>query len=181
MNESAITVRYAKAYFSFAKEKNILDILKTDMELVLELCSSAADFLLLLESPVVKISKKTALFRSIFENQVNEISLNFLMLVIRNKRESYIPGICRNFLELCRKDQNIKTALLTTAVEISKTSTNKIQDLLSKKLEANIELSTRVNPDIIGGLVLRMEDTQYDASVATQLKKIEQSLLKAEL
>ena len=181
MDQSAIAVRYAKAFFSLAKEKNELDKLKTDIALILEVCNTSADFVLLLESPVVKASKKMEFMRSVFKTELNELTLNFLLLITKNKRESHIPGICRNFLALSRKDQNIKSAILTTASGVSAASVRKIQDLLGEELKASIELSTQVNPEIVGGMILRIDDTQYDASVATQLKKIKQSLLETEL
>ncbi len=181
MDHSAIAVRYAKAFFATAKEKGLLDSLKTDIELVFSVCTESADFILLLESPIVKTSKKAQLISSIFKGKVNELTLSFLMLITDNKREIHIPGICRNFLELTRKDQNIKSALLTTASEIDSNSIKKIEQLLGKELNATIELSTQINPEIIGGLILRLDDKQYDASVATQLNKIKQKLLESEL
>ncbi len=181
MDQSAITVRYAKAFFSIAKEKKLLIELKTDIESVVGVCSQSADFSLLLESPIVKSSKKVELIKTIFSGNVNKLTLNFMLLITQNKREVHIPGICRNFLELTRKDQNIKSAVLTTASEVSNDTAQKIQELLGKELNATVELSTNVKPDILGGLVLRLDDKQYDASVATQLKKVKQNLLETEL
>lgn len=181
MDQSAITVRYAKAFFSAAKEKKKLEKLKTDMQLVYEVCSTSKDFILLLESPIVKTSKKAKLVSTIFSEKIDELSMNFLLLIIQNKRDIHIPGICRNFLDLTRKDQNIKSAVLTTASEVDATTLKKIEQLLAKELNASVELATRINPDILGGLVLRIDDKQYDASVSTQLKKIKQSLLETEL
>jgi F-type H+-transporting ATPase subunit delta len=181
MDQSAITVRYAKAFFSTAKEKNLLTQFKRDIDWVFEICNNSTDFILLLESPIVKTSKKSELIKTIFKEKVNTLSLNFLLLVVKNKREAQIPGICRNFLELTRKDQNIKTAVLTTASAVTADTTKEIEKLIGKQLNATIELSTKVNPELLGGLVLRLDDIQYDASVATQLKKIKQSLLETEL
>jgi len=181
MDHSAIAVRYAKAFFATAKEKSLLDSLKIDIELVFSVCTESADFILLLESPIVKTSKKAQLISSIFKGKVNELTLNFLMLITENKREIHIPGICRNFLGLVRKDQNIKSALLTTASEIDSKSIKKIEQLLGKELNATIELSTQIKTEIVGGLILRLDDKQYDASVATQLNKIKQKLLESEL
>ena len=181
MNHSAIAVRYAKAFFATAKEKSLLDSLKTDIELVFSVCTESADFILLLESPIVKTSKKAQLISSIFKGKVNKLTLSFLMLITENKREIHIPGICRNFLGLTRKDQNKKSALLTTASEIDSKSIKKIEQLLGKELNATIELSTNIKPEIIGGLIVRLDDKQYDASIATQLNKIKQKLLESEL
>ena len=181
MDLSAINVRYAKAFFLTAKDKKLLDVFKTDIQLIYEVCNSSTDFILLLESPVVKISKKEKLITEIFKGKVHEITLNFLVLVVRNKREVHIPGICRNFLELSRKDQNIKSAQLITAIDVESEIMDKISLLLEKQLKNKIELTSKVDENIIGGIVLRLEDKQYDASVATQLKKIKQNLLESDL
>jgi F-type H+-transporting ATPase subunit delta len=177
--DSLIRVRYAKAFFQIAKEKNMLVQLKTDIETIFGVCNNSPEFMYFLNSPVIKSSKKAELLENIFKTSVNQDTLNFLLLITHNKRETEIPGICRNFLELTRKDQNIKTATLVTASEIMPTVTEKIKAIIEKELKARVELSTKVNPDMIGGIILRVDDKQYDASVATQLKKIKQQLLKS--
>lgn len=181
MDHSAITVRYAKAFYSLAKEKNKLENLKTDIELVSSVCKTSSDFILLLKSPVIKTSKKIEVISSVFSGKLNQLTLDFLQLITKNKREINIPGICLNFLSLTRKDQNIKSAVLTTATEIDANTIEKIRKLLEKEIDAKIELSTQSNMEILGGMILRIDDKQYDASVATQLKKIKQTLLESEL
>ena len=181
MSISAIRVRYAKAFFLLAKENKMLGTLKTDIQKVFDVCTQSSDFINLLESPVVKTSKKTELITKIFKSEINTLTLNFLLLITNNKRESYIPGICRNFLELTRKDQNIKSAVIVTASEIDIKTINKIKALLEKEFNATVELNCNVEPEIIGGLILRVDDKRYDSSVATQLKKIKQLFLETEI
>ncbi len=181
MDISTIRVRYAKAFFSLAKEKNRLETFKTDIEKVSNVCSSSGDFIHLLESPVIPSSKKKELITKIFNTEINPLTLNFLLLILQNNREEYIPGICHNFLELIRKDQNIKSATLVTATEMDPKAIDKIKTLLEKELKATVELNSQVDPEIIGGLILRIDDNQYDASVTTQLRKIKQELLETEL
>jgi F-type H+-transporting ATPase subunit delta len=178
---STIRVRYAKAFFLTAKEKNRLEEYKADIEKVFDVCNTSPGFMLLLNSPVVKTSKKVALINQIFRNTIEPMTLNFLTLITNNKREQEMPGICRDFLQLVRKERNIKTATLITAQSISSAVTEKIKAIVEKELSATVELSNRVSPDIIGGLILRVDDKQYDSSVATQLKKIRQSLLESEI
>lgn len=179
--DSLIRVRYAKAFFQLAKEKNILGEAKTDIETVSEICNTSAEFIYLLNSPVVKSSKKAELIQIIFKSEVSKLTLDFLVLITQNKRETEIPGICRNFLSMTRKEQNIKTATLVTATEINATLTESIRNIIEKELNTNIELSAKINPDMIGGFVLRVDDKQYDASVATQLRKIKNELLNSEV
>jgi F-type H+-transporting ATPase subunit delta len=181
MDQSKISVRYAKAFFALAKENDLLTDLKNDIELVFNVSKNSADFMLLLEIPTIKSSQKEKLITSVFEGKVNEYTQKFLRLIIRNNRETYIPGICRNFLDLSRKEQNIISTELTTATEIPAEKTDRIKSLLEKALNARIEISGKVKPEIIGGLILRLDDKQYDASVATQLKNIKQELLNTDV
>lgn len=181
MSISAIRVRYAKAFFTLAKEKNVLEQLNTDIQNIFEICSKSPDFINLLESPVVASSKKAELISKIFKSQIHPMTLKFLLLITNNKREVHIPGICRNFLDLTRKDQNIKSAVMVTATEINSVTVEKIRKVIEKELSATIELTCQIEPEIIGGLILRIDDKQYDSSVNTQLKKIKQTLLESEI
>lgn len=181
MDQSAISVRYAKAFFKTAKENKLIGPLKSDIEMVFDLCQQSKDFILLLESPVIKSTQKASVLKAIFDGKLHQFTLNFLLLVVQNKREVYIPGICRNFLDIVRREENIRQAIVATAAPISKNILSDIEKTLAKELNATIELQTKVNPDLIGGMVLRIDDIQFDASVATQLKKIKHSLLKTEL
>jgi F-type H+-transporting ATPase subunit delta len=181
MNESIITSRYAKALFSLAKEKELLNRLKVDIESVLAVCNQSVEFILFLESPVVKTSKKIKLISEIFSGTIHELSLKFLILIAENKRESYIPGVCRNFLDLIRKNMGIKTAVMTTASELSAATYEKVKFILEKEMDSKIELTGKVNPEIIGGMILRVDDKQFDASLATQLKKIKTTFLETEI
>jgi F-type H+-transporting ATPase subunit delta len=181
MNESIINVRYARALFSLAKEKGLLETTKADIETVVEVSNKSDEFRLFLESPVVKTSKKINLLNQIFSGSIHELTLNFLILITENRRETLIPDICRNFLDLLRKDMGIKTAVITTATPLPGETLKKARVILEKEFNTKIELSGKVNPEILGGIVLRVEDRQYDASIASQLKKIKTTFLETEI
>lgn len=181
MNESAITVRYSKAIYSLAREKEIINSLKNDMELISNVCKNSTDFILLLETPVVKASEKSRLISKIFKNKIHPLTLDFLQLIVKNNRETFIPSISRDTLDFIRHEKNIKSAVLTTAIQIDKSVIEEVEKLLEKELDGKVELTEKVNPDIIGGLILRIDDKQMDASVSTQLKKVKQQLLKTQV
>ncbi len=181
MDHSKIAVRYAKAFFSLGKEKKLLDKLKKDMSMIAHLTEDSGEFLLLLRSPVIKTSQKVKLLKTIFEQKVTEQTLNFIILIAENKREAHVPSICRNFLELYRKEQGIKTATITSAISLRKDIILQIQKKLEREFNTKIELGERVNSDLIGGFVLRVDDRQIDASIATQLRKVKENLLQTEI
>lgn len=181
MDESAIAVRYSKAIYSLAQEKKIIDTLKSDMEFISGVCNQSADFNLLLKSPIIRNSEKSQVISELFRNKIHPISLDFLLLITRNNREIFIPDIARDTLAFIRKEKNIKTAVITTAIEIDESVISEIKTLLEKELSGKIELSSKVNPEIIGGLILRIDDKQLDASVNTQLRNVKKKLLKTQV
>jgi F-type H+-transporting ATPase subunit delta len=181
MDQSKINVRYAKAFFDLAKEKGLTVELRKDAALISNLCETSSDFRILIESPVVKTSKKIEVIRLIFGEHVHELSLNFLVMITGNKRESFIPGIFRNLEGLYRSEEGIKSAVLTSAQPISEPLVAEITKTLETHFNAKVELSRKVDSNLIGGYVLRVEGKQYDASLSTQLKKIREQLLHTEL
>jgi F-type H+-transporting ATPase subunit delta len=181
MDESAISVRYAKAVFNLGKEQNMLSLLKNDMELISAACKQSKEFNQLLSSPVIPASKKVSLLRQIFSQSVTTVTMNLLELLSKNKREIFLESICRNVLAMIRKEMNIKTAVLTTARKLDQENIGQIIKILEKELGASVELTERVNQKIIGGLILSIDDKQYDASVATRIKKIRQKLIQTSL
>ncbi len=115
MNESQISVRYAKALFQSASEQDLLDQVFKDMEELTSTCK-LEDFQYMLEVPTLQPSQKIKLLASIFEKHFSKISLSMINLVVKNKRESFLPGIARNFKGLYRKEKGICTASLVTAM-----------------------------------------------------------------
>ena len=181
MDQSKIATRYAKAFFSLAKEKSQLDLLKEDMDTISKLCRESSDFKVLLESPALKTSQKIKLFDYILEGKVQKLTLNFVRLVTHNKREVHLPGICRNFITRYQEDKGIQTAVLTSAVALSKTTVEQIRSFLETELKSAIEMSVKVDPELIGGFVLRVGDRQLDTSILNQLKKIKVTLLETDI
>ena len=177
MNESKISVRYAKALFQLGKEKNVLDTIVTDMKLVDELCNTVKDFWLMVESPVIKTSQKRKTVKLVLKDKLDAISLNFLDMVFENRREIFIKDMVRDFLALCRKDKGIVFAKLTTAGLIDGDDKTNLSEMLTKAFNSKIELEEVLDKDIIGGFVLRVDDQELDASVSTQLNQIKRALI----
>lgn len=177
MNESQISVRYAKALFKSAVETKILDSVNKDMDLLAETCK-LDDFLYMLELPSLQPSQKSKFIASLFDKNMSDISLSLIHLVIKNKRESYLPGIARNFRDLYRTEKGIRSAELVTAQEVDDSTIKRIRELITKSFDSDVELSASLDADLIGGFVLKIEDQQYDSSVASNLKRMKKQLLQ---
>jgi len=181
MDQSKINVRYAKAFFSLAKDKSLTAELRRDASTISSVCATSSDFNILLESPVIKTSQKVKAIRSIFADHIHAFSLNFLVLITENNREKNIPGIFRYLDELFRQEDRVKMASLTTAQKLDDSVVLHVKQILEAQYNEKVELTSKVNDEIIGGFILRVDDKQYDASISTQLKKVKEQLLKTEL
>jgi len=180
MNESQISVRYAKALFQSAAEQKQLDAVYRDMEVLSDTCK-LEDFQYMLTMPTLQVSQKSKLVDGIFKKHLSELSLSMINLVIKNKREVYLPGIARNFSELYRKSKGIRTASLVTATPVDDSGMKGIRDLIKEAYDSDVELSSAVDEDVIGGFVLTIEGMQYDVSVASSLKKLKKQLLQTSI
>jgi len=85
MYHSQINIRYAKALLLIAKEKGIQENIKNDAEFILSSVDSSDDFNLLLEHPVIKPSEKIKALEALFKEKINELTLSFLKLIVKNK------------------------------------------------------------------------------------------------
>lgn len=176
MNQSKISVRYAKALLNFAIDKNICDRVREDMYLVYEICRQNKNFIDMLESPVIRTSDKRKVFVETFSTSFHKVSIDFLNLILTNNREVYIETIARNFLDQYREYKGIKNALFRSVVPLDKETSKRIKKLLEGKYKCKIILEEKVEKDLIGGFTLRVEDQQIDASIVTQLEKIKKEL-----
>jgi F-type H+-transporting ATPase subunit delta len=179
MNQSAITVRYAKALYQVGEEMNKTEAIMSSIELLTETINEAPEFSELLGSPIIKTSEKVRLFNEIFSGKLNETVINFFGLLAQNKREQYLPEMCYNYHQYYKQEKGIKEAVLTTAQPLDVKYKEEILQLLKKKFKLNIELNDQVNEELIGGFRLRIDDQQIDASIASKLKKIKKELINS--
>lgn len=177
MNDSKISVRYAKALFLTALEEKNLDAVIKDVDLI-NTSFKVAGFREMLESPIVKTSEKKSLAIRVYEKNVSGLMMNFLDMIIHNKREIYLEGILRNFTRLYRQHKGIKNAELTVPFEVTSEYRQKFLDLLEKVFESKMKLNDKINPDIIGGFILKVDDEQFDASISSSLSRMKKNLLE---
>jgi len=177
MNDSKISVRYAKALLQAAVESGSEDAVRSDMVSLLGCINSSPEFKTLLESPVVADGRKLEIFDSLFAGSFNKLTLDFFKVLVKNKRENFLKMICLNFAEFYARSKNIKRVQITSAVETSGGVRDKVKALAaSVGGGSNVELSVKVDPEIIGGIIVQVEDKVYDASVRTQLARIKENL-----
>ena len=174
MNQGKIVVRYAKALFDLAVEKKSLDKVYNDILSVSAILKSMPGLKTILQRPVVPTSKKIEMAKSVFTS-VDKITMQFILLIINHNREAFLEDIARYFVQLYRQEKGIREVTVVTAIPIDAAVKENIKKLI-KSQSTEIILNEKVDPSIIGGYILKIDDKQYDASVTNSLKRIKRDL-----
>lgn len=170
-HDSQVAKRYAKSLLDFALERNELQAVAADMELISKTCNDSRDLQVMLKSPIIKPEKKLAVIQKIFSGEIGSVSLNFLTVIAGKKREMILPEIAHAFASVYRAHLGIISADIISAVPLTDAERNKAIEVI-KGLGDKVELNEKIDKNIIGGFIIRVGDKQYDASVASRLTAI---------
>lgn len=170
MNGSRAAIRYAKAILSFALEQQKEVEVNNDMILVAKTVNESKELQLLLNSPVLKAELKKSAFKEIFAGKTSTLTIGLINLLIDNKRLPILGEVAKKYTVIYDSLKGIEVAKVTTAIplteELNKQVLSKIIEITGK--QATIE--SIIDPDIIGGFILRIGDIQYDASFSNKLQ-----------
>ena len=179
MSASNIASRYAKALMDLAIERDELSGVHGDVELFDKTLDSNKDLLLLLKSPIVNTDKKQTILTKIFGGSFSETTNAFMGIVLRKRREAFLPEIVDAFIEQYRAHKSITTAELTTAVPVDAALLVKVKNMvLAHTGRENIELTTKVDNNLIGGFILTFDDKLYDSSISHKLAKLRKQFVE---
>ena len=178
MSYTKITIRYAAAFFDLATEKGMVEKANEDMAQLDTVCTSNHEFVRMLQNPVIHADKKNKVIAKVFESSVSPVSLGFMKLMIRKRRERYLPSIAEAFADLYQASKGIKTAYVTSAVSITDKEKAGVLAILSKLTDKKIDLVEKTNEALIGGFVLNLDNFQIDQSIATKIKELKKDFEK---
>lgn len=172
MSQFVIASRYAKSLVDIAQEKNLLEVVKGDMQLFLAAYKSSMDFELLLKSQIITNEKKAAVVNALFASRVHQVSLSIFNISIKKGRANILDQVALDFIRQYNKIKGIEVATILTAAPISKEVEASFVKMIEGITSSKIELQTKVEPKLIGGFVVKVGDRQIDESVSSKLNKL---------
>tara|TARA_B100000965_G_scaffold364291_1_gene347832 strand:+ start:508 stop:1038 length:531 start_codon:yes stop_codon:yes gene_type:complete len=173
--QSRAAIRYAKAMYDIADEENSINEVYKDMNFINELNSGSLDFKNLLSNSQINFQDKKKLILSLIK-QSNSLTEKLIDLLIHNKRVKIIGDIASSFIQLYNKHNNIKEATIITASPINNELESKILSMINIKDAKSVNLTNVVNPNIIGGFIIRFDGKEYNASVKQNLNNLKTEL-----
>ena len=174
---SKIAAPYARALFDFSVDKNIMHQITADfqnLDIFLDDSQELTDYL---NNPLVSQDAKGEVLTKTLKSQVNSETFKFLMVLVDRDRINLLKSVITNYLELVYETASIKTIEVVTAVEFSNAQKNTLIQKLKELTNAReIKLAITVEPNLIGGFLIKTESKIIDFTIKNQLQQLAKHL-----
>lgn len=174
MASSALARRYAGAYFEIAAERDQVDDSAEELRTAASVLGSA-EARERLQNPKASPEARLELAQSLVE-RMSEATGNLVHLLVERHRLDLLDGIVEEFGRLRDRRAGIVRAEVVTAVPVTPALRTRLERALREQLRADVRTEVRQDPDIVGGLVIRVGDRVVDASIRTKLQKLQAAL-----
>jgi F-type H+-transporting ATPase subunit delta len=169
---------YARSVFEVAKEHDKLDLVREQLGEFADAVAGSHDLQVFLFSPYLSTDEKVDGLRRALED-ADETVVNFLDLLIEKHRMPFLFRIRREFDELWEEENRLLPVQVTSAIELDESTVRRIGDTIGQQTDRQIELTSEVDPGILGGIVLRVGNSILDASIRNRLEKLRKQVVKA--
>ena len=164
--------RYAKSLLELATEEKKTELVKADMTLLVKAVEESRELRVFLKSPVIDENKKITILKTVFNDQLNTLTERFIVLMIKSGREGQLGAIARGYLELYQKQNGIEEALVTTAQPLTEVQRKDLINRLASLLGKSIELQEKIDEKMIGGIILRVDNKEYNGSILNKMNRL---------
>jgi F-type H+-transporting ATPase subunit delta len=162
---------YSDVMFELAQEAGLIDEVMGDLEAVGAILLDETEFLSLLMLSEVKLDEKVQIVRRVFKGQINDLTLDFLCVLAKRNRMNFLHGIEQRYQTLSDEHKHLHRIEVMLAKQPTDAELEKLKVDIRDAMNAEIKLSVTVDPEIIGGIVIRKGDLMIDNSVRTILNR----------
>jgi F-type H+-transporting ATPase subunit delta len=181
MSQRTVTRRYATALYEEADASGVLKAVDDDVLMLRNSIESNRELSRFFESPVIPTGKKDAIIRELLGDKVEGLVVRFLRLLVQKDRETLTKAILDQYQSLRDEHRGIVDATVTVAHPLAEADREVLVESLEEKTGKDIRLHVEEEPDLIGGLVIRIGDRVFDGSVRNQLNALRDRLHEATL
>jgi F-type H+-transporting ATPase subunit delta len=177
MSDYRVANRYAKSLLDLAQERDELEQINTDMTLIQATCKGSPELQAVLKNPIINHFKKLEVLKVLFGEQVSEVTNRFIDILCRKKREAFLYASTEQFHVLYNKFKGVEEAEVITPIALTDELRAKFVDMVQKMSGKTVELTEKVDAELLGGYVLRVQGNQIDDSVRSRLNKLRKDLI----
>jgi F-type H+-transporting ATPase subunit delta len=174
---SRVAKRYAKAIFELSVEEKVFEVIEKELLQIENSIKDNSELKNFLGNPLVSHSKKGEIVEELFKGRVSELTYRFLVLVAKKGRLSVLSDIIDYFKRFALVYRNQVEGELVSAVSLSESQVGKIRKIIEDMTGKVVLFKEKVDADILGGFVVRVEDKLVDMSVRNNLEKMKKKLI----
>jgi F-type H+-transporting ATPase subunit delta len=179
MAEQKVSARYASSLLDSAIQKNMLDTVSNDIEFISSVLTQNPKLSRILENPVLKSELKFSILKEVFEKKINSETLEFVLFIIKKKREEILSSILEKFKELRDLKLGYVNVNVSVASDFNDSQKNELQNKLQSLLNKKVRVNYQVDKKILGGFIVQAGDTVYNASIKHQLDLLRKHFIEA--
>lgn len=173
---------YGHALFLTGLEKGNMRVLLSDCETLCRVLKDTPEFSSFLLNPEITRGEKENQLTKIFSGKISEDILGLFRVILEKSRQENIPGILDFFISEAKEELKIGTVFVSTPTPLSELQKEKVEKkVLDTTKYESLEVTYQLDPSLLGGIVIRVNDRVVDSSVKYKLKSLESTLLKAKL
>ena len=177
MKRPKIARRYAKAFFEFSQELEKVEEVSNDVCFICDTFQQSKELQFVITNPIIHINKKNAVLNALFKDKVEPVTLQYLQLVLKKRREVHLDLMCYEFKKLYKEHKNIVTLFVNSVEPLEKEALSAIAEKIKSYIGAELEIIERIKPQLIGGISLQFNDYFVDASVKGSINKLRKELV----
>jgi F-type H+-transporting ATPase subunit delta len=179
MQGTTISRRYGRAIFDLANEESRATEVLREIKEIAALCESHSGLADVLYRPIQPLNERLAVWRAIAsQGSISGLVQNFCSYIIENGRMGALPAIADELGILVDEAAGITRGEVIAAAPLSDEELSRLRSALSARVGSQLDLTVRVDPNLIGGLIARVGDLVFDGSLQTQLKQLRSNLTK---
>ncbi len=177
-----VSSTYGEALFELASEKNAVSAMLEEVSGLQMVLKENQELSVLMNNPKVSKDEREGIIKAVFGGRICADLLNFLILLVQKGRYAQVEEILAYFTDRVKEAEGIGTGYVTTAIELTPAKKDEIhKKLLATTSYREIDVIYQVDPAIIGGMTVRINDRVVDSSIKTKLENMERSLLAIQL
>ena len=169
---------YSRALFEAAEEQDKLDVVRDEFGEFADAIDESRDLAVFFFSPYFSTEEKKEGLGKVVDG-ADDIVRNFLELLIEKHRMPAIHRIRREYNALWEEENKLLPVQVTSAIELDADTIKQIGDAIGERTGRKVELESKVDPDILGGIVLRVGDRILDASIANRLESLRKQVARS--
>ena len=177
---TGVSGRYATALFDLARDEKSVDSVKADLARFSAMLADSADLARLVRSPVFSSDMQSKALSAVLEKaEITGIAAKFLKVLTANRRLFAVTDVIRAYGALVAKFKGEATADVTVAEALSDKNLDALKSALKSVTGKDVALNVKIDPSIIGGLVVKLGSRMVDSSLRTKLNSIKHAMKEA--